>query len=126
MKKLLPVAFAAAFIALTGCGDREARKLEKKADPTFMFWCFRKEIVSNIYQIPDMTTSNAAIYIQNRLRTVPGYVKSEFDLQNNTMAISYKSSSIRKMNFEESIALSGFSVNNRPADPKAKIPEGVK
>lgn len=126
MKKLLPVALAAAFIFLTGCGDREARKLENKADPTFMFWCFRKEIVSNIYHIPDMTTSNAATYIQNRLRTVPGYVKSEIDLQNNTMAISYKSSSIRKMNFEEAIALAGFPVNNRPADLNAKIPEGVK
>ena len=30
------------------------------------------------------------------------------------------------MNIEEAIALSGFAVNGRPANPKAKIPEGIK
>ena len=36
----------------------------------------------------------------------------------------YLSSTIRKMNFEEAIALSGFNVNNRPANPQAKVPSG--
>lgn len=113
---------AASFLLLGGCAD----KAEKDAKPTFMFWCFRKEIVSDEFYIPDMTNAAAAAYLQSGLKTLPGYVDSSYDLSSRTMTISYKSSKIRKMNFEETIALGGFSVNHRPASPDANIPEGLK
>ncbi len=125
--KLRTIIFTgAALLMLTGCGDKEAHAREKKADPTFMFWCFRKEIVSDDYHIPEMKTPAAASYIQNRLKAVPGYVSSDFNIASQTMTVSYKSSTVRKMNFEEAIALSGFAVNHRPASPKAQVPEGIK
>lgn len=126
MKHMLLLILAASPLLLSGCGDPAARAKEKKANPAFMFWCFRQEIVSDDFHIPDMATSAAATYIQNHLKTVPGYDSSSTDLAAHTITVSYKSSTIRKMNFEEAIALSGFSVNDRPANPKAKIPQGVK
>ena len=126
MKKTVCVVLAVSSLLLAGCGDKAAKAKEKKANPTFMFWCFRKEIVSSEYQIPDMATAKATSYIQSRLKTIPGYENSSVDLTNRTMTVSYKSSTVRSMNFEEGIALAGFSVNGRPANPKAKIPEGVK
>ncbi|VGO14247.1 hypothetical protein PDESU_02806 [Pontiella desulfatans] len=126
MKKTLLFALAVLALAATGCGDREARAKEKKANTTFMFWCFRKEIVSDNYHVPDMRTAAAAQYLQNKMKAVPGYDDSSYDLEKNILTVSYKSSTVRKMNFEEAIAEAGFPVNLRPADPKAKIPEGVK
>ncbi|MDF7822469.1 hypothetical protein P4B35_00470 [Pontiellaceae bacterium B12227] len=126
MKLSLIILTASLSFMLTGCTDKEARSAEKKADPTFLFWCFRKEIVAADYHVPDMKTPAAASYIQNRLKSVPGYMDSDYNLASQMMTVEYKSSMVRKMNFEEAIALSGFSVNHRPADPKAKIPDGVK
>ena len=119
---LLVLLAASSSLLLTGCGDKKS----KEEDPTFMFWCFRKEQVSDAYRIPDMKSQEAATYLRGRMKTIPGYVDSTVDLAANTMTITYNSSTVRKMNFEETIALSGFAVNNRPANPKAKIPEGVK
>lgn len=116
---------SATFI-LSGCGDKASQSDEKKASPTFMFWCFRKEIVSDEFHIPEMKTPDAATYIQNHLKSIPGYTDSSYTLSSQTMTVSYKSSMVRKMNFEEAIALSGFMVNHRPANPNAKIPSGVK
>jgi copper chaperone CopZ len=113
-------------LLLAGCGDPDARSKEKKANPTFMFWCFRKEIVSADYLVPAMRTTEAANYIQSRLKAVPGYESSSYDLSSHTITVDYKSSQVRKMNFEEAIAQSGFAVNHRPAYPKAKLPEGIK
>lgn len=91
-----------------------------------MFWCFRQEIVSDDYHIPAMSTPAAATYLQQALKHLPGYVDSSYDLETRTLRINYKSSSSRKMNFEEAIAYGGFAVNNRPAYTKAKPPEGLK
>lgn len=125
--KLPTLIFSAlALLMLSGCGDPDDQAKEKNANPTFMFWCFRKEIVSDDYHIPDMKKPATASYIQNRLKSIPGYVNSDYNLSTQTMTVEYKSSTVRKMNFEEAIALSGFSVNHRPANPKAKIPEGLK
>lgn len=114
-----------AFI-LSGCGGKEQKSNVARTDPAFMFWCFRKEVVSDDFTIPEMKTTAAATYIQNRLKTVPGYTDSTYNLANQTMTVSYQSSTVRKMNFEEAIALSGFAVNHRPASSKANIPAGVK
>ena len=122
MKKTLLLALASSSILLAGCAD----KAEKEAKPTFLFWCFRKEIVSDAYHVPELRTDAAGAYLQNRLKSLPGVVKSSFDTQAHTLTVSYKSSTIRAMNVEEAIALAGFAVNNRPANPKAKLPEGLK
>ena len=122
MKKTILLTLTLSTILLGGCSD----KAEKEAKPTFMFWCFRKEIVSADYHVPDLKTEPAATYIQNHLKRVPGFVNSTYDLTAHTMTVSYASSTIRKMNIEEAIALAGFAVNDRPANPKAKIPEGIK
>jgi hypothetical protein len=126
MKRLLLFVLASTALLTAGCGDQKAKAKEKDANPAFMFWCFRKEIVSDAYHVPDMATQAAASYLQNRMKAVPGYEDSSFDLESRMLTVSYKSSTVRKMNFEEAIALAGFSVNGRPANPKAKIPEGVK
>ena len=93
-----------------------------------MFWCFRKEVVSAQYHVPEMATTAAATYLQQTVRSVPGFESSSADLENRNLTISYYSSTIRKMNFEEAIALSGFQVNGRPANPEGekRIPAGVK
>lgn len=126
MKRTLLFVLAAMALLSSGCGDNEARAKEKKASPTFMFWCFRKEIVSDDYHVPEMKTEAAAKYLQAKMKTVPGYEKSSYDLASNTLTVEYRSSTVRKMNFEEAIAQSGFKVNHRPANPKAKVPEGIK
>ena len=122
MRKPLLLALAVSSIFIGGCAD----KAEKDAKPTFMFWCFRKEIVSSEYRVPEMATPAAAAYLQNRLKTLPGYEDSSYNLDDRTLTVRYKSSTIRKMNIEEAIALAGFTVNDRPANPTAKFPEGIK
>ncbi|MDF7809038.1 hypothetical protein P4E94_16450 [Pontiellaceae bacterium B12219] len=125
--KLRSILFTvAAAFTLAGCSDRDAHSAEEKSDPTFLFWCFRKEIVSADYTIPEMNTPAEAAFLQNRLKTIPGYVESTYNLSSHTMTVSYKSSTVRKMNFEEAIALSGFAVNNRPAYPNTNKPAGAK
>jgi len=122
MKKTLLIALAASSIFLGGCTGKD----KKDEKPTFMFWCFRKEIVSDEYHVPEMATPAAAAYLQNGLKALPGYEDSSYNLADRTLTVRYKSSTIRKMNIEEAIALGGFTVNDRPANPNAKIPEGIK
>lgn len=125
--KLRTIIFSTiALFMLTGCEDKEAKAKEKKSDPTFMFWCFRQENVSADYHVPEMKTPAAASYLLNKMRSVPGYVSSDYDLSSQILTVEYQSSAIRAMNFEEAIALAGFKANNRPANPKANIPAGVK
>lgn len=125
MNFIKPLLITLAVAALVGCGDSEIREREHKADPTFMFFNFRKEIVSEDYHVPDMKSDAAGTYLQGRLKTVPGLVESAYNLDRNVMTVTYKSSTVRKMNFEEVIAQSGFAVNRRPANPNAKLPAGV-
>ena len=128
MNNTVLIALSTLMLLTAGCSGGDNRAKEKKADPTFMFWCFRKEIVSAEYHVPEMATTAAATYLQQASRSVPGYESSSVDLENRTMTIRYNSSTIRKMNFEEAIALAGFSVNGRPANPvgEERIPAGVK
>ena len=49
-----------------------------------------------------------------------------FDLEDRTLTVDYQSSTIRTMNIEEAIAIAGFTVNGRPANPNAKLPEGLR
>ena len=128
MNKIVLIALSTIALLAAGCSDGNAQTKGKKANPTFMFGCFRKEIVSSQYHVPEMATPAAATYLQSAIRSVPGYESSSTDLENRTLTISYYSSTVRKMNFEEAIALSGFSVNARPANPEGvkRIPAGVK
>jgi hypothetical protein len=88
--------------------------------------CFRQEAQTEEYLIPNMKTPAASAYIQNRIKGLPGVVESSSNLDTHIFSVTYNSSIIRTMNIEETIALSGFSVNGRPANSNAKIPEGVK
>lgn len=132
MKQTIYLTLITFLILVSGCDEKEISKekkdalREKKANPAFMFWRFRKEIVSNTFKIPEMKTESAASYIVSRLRTIPGFVESSVNLSLQTMTITYRSSTVRKMNFEEAIALAGFSVNTRPASPNANIPKEIK
>jgi hypothetical protein len=129
MKTYLLLATAITALTLSGCSgtaERKARIQDKGANPAFMFWCFRKEILQAEYHIPEMETSEAAVHIQARLKTLPGFVDSTCDLSKNILTVRYESSILRTMNIEEAIALSGFAVNNRPAAAKAKRPAGAK
>ena len=128
MKKTIFIALSTMILLAVGCSDGDARSKGNKTHPAFMFWCFRKEVVSSKYHVPEMATPAAATYLQNIVRSVPGYESSSTDLGNRMLSISYYSTQVRKMNFEEAIALSGFSVNGRPANPEGekRIPAGVK
>jgi len=128
MNKTILIAFSAMILLTSGCGSKDSAENGVKKHPAFMFWCFRKEIVSSQYHVPDMATPAAATYIESVIRSVQGYESSSVDLTARTITISYYSSSARKMNFEEAIAFSGFSVNGRPANPagEKRLPEGVK
>lgn len=128
MNKTILITLTMITMLTAGCGDGKVSAKEKRANPTFMFWCFRKEIVSSEYHVPEMTSAEAATYLQNIIRSIPGYDSSSTDIETRTLTVNYQSSTIRKMNFEEAIALSGFSVNGRPANPAAskKLPEGIK
>jgi len=123
MKTILLILLAGSSLIISGCGEKTT---EKHASPAFMFWCYRDEVVSSDYHVPEMTDPTKAAYIQNRLKGVPGFVNSRCDLENRTLTISYQSSIIRKMNFEEAIALLGFAANGRPAWPEAAVPNGVR
>jgi copper chaperone CopZ len=107
MNKLLSIALTAALLALAP-------------------GCFRQEVQVAEYSVPEMSTPAAGEYIQGRLKGIPGISNSSFNLENRTITVTYQSSTIREMNIEEGIALAGFAVNNRPANPKAKLPEGLK
>jgi len=124
MKALLFILVAGLTLITSGCGKQSAG--ENGKSPAFMFWCFRKEVVSDTFHVPEMTTPTIATYLQNHLRAIPGFVSSRCNLEQRTLTVSYQSSVVRKMNFEEAIALSGFAVDDRPANPAAKIPEGVR
>ncbi|HEY5621051.1 MAG TPA: hypothetical protein VIR77_00480 [Pontiella sp.] len=121
MKTIIFV-LAAGVLMLTGCSESRD---SKDIDPSFLPGCFRKETVSATFSIPEMDDPREAAYLQQVIKGQPGYVDSRSDLQNRTITIDYSSSLIRRMNFEEAIALAGFSVNGRPANPNAKIPAGV-
>ena len=125
MKHIYPIALnLMLLLILSGCGN--SKKHNPEDSPAFLIGCYREEVVSSEYHIPDMTTPRTAAYIQNILKTLQGYVDSECNTTTQTLTVSYQSSVLRKMNIEETIAYSGFSVNDRPANPNAKIPEGVK
>jgi len=128
MNKAILIAFSTMVLLAAGCGKGETLGTGIKTHPAFMFWCYRKEIVTSKYEVPEMATSAAANYIQTALRSVQGYESSSVDLESRTITISYYSSTVRKMNFEETIAMAGFAVNGRPANPagEQRIPEGVK
>lgn len=128
MKKTVLITLSTLALLTAGCGDSDAGAKEQKNKPAFMFWCFRKEVVSAQYHVPEMATPAAATYLQQAIRSVPGFESSSADLENRTLTIRYYSSTVRKMNFEEAIALAGFQVNGRPANPEGekRIPEGIK
>ena len=102
------VATCIATSLLCSCEDTAARKKalqkEKKAKPTFLFWCFRKEILDADYLVPNMSTPAAAAYLQNKIKGVPGVEGSKYDLETHVLTVSYQSSTIRSMNIEEAIA----------------------
>lgn len=126
MKYTLSILLITVMTIGSGCSKNDRRAGEKDPDPAFMFWCFRKEVVTAEYHIPELETSAGATYLQNRIKGIPGYVENSCNLATHTMTIHFQSSTVRKMNFEEAIAMAGFSVNNRPAYPNVKIPAGVK
>jgi copper chaperone CopZ len=94
--------------------------------PLLPLGCFRQELHVAEYHIPAMSSPAAEAYIQARLKTVPGVKTISSNLENRTLTVSYQSNAIRTMNIEEAISILGFSVNNRPANPKAKLPKGLK
>ena len=112
-KSFLYASAIAALLFFSGCSPSS-----EKEKPTFMFWCFRKEVVSSDYLIPDLKTPQDAALIQQVIKSVPGYVDSHVNFESHTLSIRYKSSVVRKMNFEEAIARAGYKVNLRPAAKK--------
>jgi len=89
--------------------------------------CFRNEIKTTDYKVYKMTTPAAAAFIQERIKTLDGVLNISYNLSNTSLTVTYNTNKLRKMNIEEAIALCGFDVNNRPANPqaKAKLPKGL-
>ena len=87
--------------------------------------CFRQELQVAEYHIPAMSTPVVEAQIQSILKGIPEVEIVSADIGSQTVTVTYQSSAIRKMNIEEAIALAGFAVNNRPANPKATRPKGI-
>lgn len=94
--------------------------------PILALGCFRQELQVAEYHVPAMTSPATEAYLQSRLKGFPGIKMISGDLETQILTVSYQSNTIRKMNIEEAIAISGFAVNNRPANPKAKLPKGLE
>lgn len=87
--------------------------------------CFRQENQVAVYSVPAMASPAAGTYLENHIKRIPGVKSTAIDIQARTLTVTYESSTIREMNIEEGIALAGFAVNGRPANPNAKLPEGL-
>ena len=87
--------------------------------------CFRQEIQVAEYHVPAMTTPEIAAHLQQIIKTMPGVEESSYELETRILRVHYQSSTIRKMNIEETIAFAGFAVNNRPANPTATKLKGL-
>lgn len=94
--------------------------------PLLAAGCFRAEEQVAEYYVPAMTTPQAENYLRSRIKGLPGIEDISANLQANTLTVTYQSSTLRQINIEETIAFSGFAVNNRPANPKAKLPKGLE
>ncbi|MDH3982165.1 MAG: hypothetical protein OES84_04610, partial [Kiritimatiellaceae bacterium] len=79
MKQHILITLAAISLCLTGCSKKDDK------DPSFMFWNFRKEVVSGFYHVPDMNSEEIATYLRDRVKTIRGYVDSSADLSSNTL-----------------------------------------
>lgn len=88
--------------------------------------CFRQEVQVAEYHVPDMATPAAETFVQSKLKALPGIQSVSIDSSTRTLTVSYESSTVRQMNIEEAIAFGGFAVNNRPANPQAKLPKGLE
>ncbi len=80
--------------------------------------CFRQEAQTAEYFVPKMSTPEAATYLQNRIKRIPGIIDISSNLKAHTLTVRYESDIIRIMNIEETIALAGYAVNNRPQHSK--------
>ena len=128
MNKIVFIALSTLALLTAGCGDGNARTKGNDSSSVYVLVLSRG---GGVVQIPCAGYGDACrgnLSSEDRPVRVPGYESSATDLENRILTISYYSSSVRKMNFEEAIALSGFSVNNRPANPEneKRIPAGVK
>ncbi len=103
----------------SGCG-RDANS------PAFMFWCFRDEHVIGTYRVPDMKTPEDAACILSAIKRIDGHVDSSVNLDEGSVAVTYKSSIVRSMNFEEAIAMAGYHANLRPAASAVPKPKAVR
>ncbi len=94
--------------------------------PLLATGCLRQELRVAEYHVPALSTPAVETYLQSRLKGLPGIKTISADLEKQMLTVSYQSSTIREMNVEETIALVGFAVNNRPANSNAKLPKGLK
>jgi len=94
--------------------------------PLFATSCFRQELRVAEYHVPALATPAVDALLQSRLKHFPGIKTVSADLEKQMLTVSYQSSTIREMNIEEAISIIGFAVNNRPANPNAKLPKGLE
>lgn len=94
--------------------------------PLLAMGCFRQELQVAEYHIPALSTPAVATHLQSRLKHLRGIKTISANLENQTLTVGYQSRTIRTMNIEETISIIGFAVNNRPANPNAKLPKGLE
>jgi hypothetical protein len=82
--------------------------------------CFRQEVHTVDFTVPELTSQKEGDFLAPRIESLHGVAKAVPNLESNTLSVTYTNRYARMMNIEEAIALSGFDVNHRPANPTAK------
>ena len=94
-KKILMIIFTG--LLCSGC---------KKNSPSFLFWCVRPEVVtkdiffSDVDFLKSLEKDKSHALLEEDFKKIEGFVSSKWDLVNNSVKISYKSSHSRLMNYE--------------------------
>ena len=78
----------------------------KKDSPSFLFWCVRPEVItkdiyfSDVDFLKSLKKNKYHALLEEDFKKIEGFISSKWDIANNSVRISYKSSQSRLMNYE--------------------------
>ena len=78
----------------------------KKNSPSFLFWCVRPEVItkdiyfSDVDFLKSLKKDKFHALLEEDFKKIEGFISSTWNIENNSVEISYKSSQSRLMNYE--------------------------
>lgn len=82
--------------------------------------CFRNDRRTIEFTVPELKTQECLTYLSGKLRSAEGVENVEADFARQKVIVTFNGLKLALKNIEIIIAESGFDVNERPADEKAK------